>query len=323
MLHSAMNSRKTRAERIIGEFGESKPEVLFLVFAAMHGNETAGEKALDLVFKMLEVEPITNPTFEFKGKIIGLVGNTAAHAVRKRFIDLDFNRIWTEENLDRLEHFSVTEDTPVEYIEMLEMNQLIRQLIDDHEPKQLVVLDLHTTSAQGGIFSICPEDHFSIDLGYTFHAPVIKGFLEGVHGTLMHYFTSERMGLPTSIITFESGQHKDLLSINRAVSSIINALKHLGMVDPEHVENQHDKWLKDYAKGLPRLAELIHHHTIGDRDQFKMIPGFKNFDPVQSGQLLAHDISGPIHAPMDGLILMPLYQKQGADGFFIIRTLEA
>ncbi len=311
-----------RGGRIIGEYGEDRPDVLFLVFAAMHGNETAGERALDLVFKMLEVEPITNPEFEFSGKIIGMIGNVAAHTVRKRYIDLDFNRIWTEDNLNLLEGLKEEDEIPVEFEQMMELNELTHEIIRTHQPKKLVVLDLHTTSAQGGIFSICPDDDFSVDLGFTFHAPVIKGFLEGVRGTLMHYFTSERMGLPTSIITFESGQHQDRLSVNRAVSAIINSMRHLGMVKASHVEVQHDRWLRDYAKGLPKLAELLHHHPITEQDQFKMLPGFRNFDTVEKGQVIAEDVGGAILAPMDGLILMPLYQKQGADGFFIIKEIS-
>jgi succinylglutamate desuccinylase len=50
-----------------------------------------------------------------------------------------------------------------------------------------------------------------------------------------------------------------------------------------------------------------------------MNTGFENFDPVKKGQVLAVDKNGPIRAVESGLILMPLYQKLGDDGFFLGR----
>ncbi len=60
-------------------------------------------------------------------------------------------------------------------------------------------------------------------------------------------------------------------------------------------------------------------HRIRAGDAFQMLPNFKNFQAVRKGQALARDIHGWILAPEDGLILMPLYQKQGSDGFFLVK----
>jgi succinylglutamate desuccinylase len=35
--------------------------------------------------------------------------------------------------------------------------------------------------------------------------------------------------------------------------------------------------------------------------------------------LLATDKNGDITTPTDGFLLMPLYQKQGEEGFFVVR----
>ncbi|HEX6279927.1 MAG TPA: hypothetical protein VFZ49_07910, partial [Pyrinomonadaceae bacterium] len=48
-------------------------------------------------------------------------------------------------------------------------------------------------------------------------------------------------------------------------------------------------------------------------------PGYENFDPVARDQVLACDRNGIIRSPRKGLILMPLYQSKGEDGFFIGR----
>ena len=52
-----------------------------------------------------------------------------------------------------------------------------------------------------------------------------------------------------------------------------------------------------------------------------MKPGFDNFDPVTRGDVLASDKNGAVTASESGLLLMPLYQKLGEDGFFIGREI--
>ena len=80
--------------------------------------------------------------------------------------------------------------------------------------------------------------------------------------------------------------------------------------------------LIEYSKKLPKLTELIEIHTIGPDDDFEMMPNYVNFQEIKKGEYLAKDRNGKILASVDGRILMPLYQKQGEDGFFLIKTME-
>lgn len=50
-----------------------------------------------------------------------------------------------------------------------------------------------------------------------------------------------------------------------------------------------------------------------------MEPGFFNFKTIAKGQVLANEKKGQILSHRNARIFMPLYQKQGSDGFFIIR----
>ena len=50
-----------------------------------------------------------------------------------------------------------------------------------------------------------------------------------------------------------------------------------------------------------------------------MNEGYLNFQEVKKGEHLANDKNGPIYASEDSLILMPLYQKKGEDGFFLVK----
>lgn len=299
-------------QRIIGTYEGEKHGPLFIVFGAMHGNEPAGVKALEMTFKMLEVEPITNPTFEFKGKLLGLIGNLKAYDQKTRYIDKDMNRCWQHSIIDNPEHAMAEQE------ELNEVLKIVRAQMTAYKPTELIVLDLHTTSSFGGIFSIVSNDPKSTTYAKALHAPVIRGFMDRLQGTTLHYFNTDQMGLPTTTLTFESGQHEEALSVNRAIAAIVNCLKVIGMVDATHIENQHDKILIDYAKDLPAVVDLLTSYSIDENEDFKMKLGFKNFQSIKKGDLLAHNQQGPIHAQQDGLILMPLYQKKGDDGYFLV-----
>ena len=79
--------------------------------------------------------------------------------------------------------------------------------------------------------------------------------------------------------------------------------------------------LRAMAAGLPRLLEIKHRHPVALGDGFLMHPGFENFEPVSAGRLLAQDVRGDVRSPESGRLLLPLYQAQGDDGFFLIREL--
>jgi hypothetical protein len=70
---------------------------------------------------------------------------------------------------------------------------------------------------------------------------------------------------------------------------------------------------------VPGVLEVVYRHAVVEGDRFRMHPGFRSFQPVASGQVIADDARGPVAVPQDGYLLMPLYQKLGDDGFFVAR----
>ncbi len=308
-------------ERIIGRYEGPEKGILLICLGSIHGNEPAGTKALELMFKMLEVEPITNPSFSFKGRLLGLRGNLRAIQAGKRYLKKDLNRQWTVENVNRVMQAAI-DTLEAEDMEIREILTLIRKEIAEYQPEKIVLLDLHTTTAFGGIFTVITDDPESLKIGIELHAPVIKGLLKGIKGTSLHYFTEENMGIPTVAVCFESGQHQEELSVNRAIAAITNCMRTIGCVRAADVENQHDKLLIEFSKGLPKVSQLLMTHAIKDTDEFVMRPGYKNFHFVKQGEPVADDQNGSIKIVKDGLLIMPLYQKQGDDGFFLIESID-
>lgn len=311
-----MELEKTESimERLIGRHDGKKGGPLLICFGAMHGNEPAGVKAIELVIKMLDVEHVRNPGFTYNGNFAGIVGNLEAYKRQKRYINKDINRNF------HADLFSKDADAlDVEDRQIIEIINYVRELIEEIKPSQLIILDLHTTSSHGGIFTICRDINRDKEIATALHAPVVLGMLEGLSGTTLHYFTTENMGVDTVPITFESGQHEERLSTVRAVAGIISCMKAIGSVDPEDVENHHEGLLAMYSEELPDITRLIKRQGITSDEKFKMKPGYENFQEVKKGEVVAENINGPIINEQDGLMLMPLYQEQGEDGFFIVK----
>jgi succinylglutamate desuccinylase len=314
--------------RLIGNYTGAQHGALIIAIGAMHGNEPSGVRALQTLFQMLEDEPLHNPTFRFKGKIIGLIGNVQAYERKVRFIEKDLNRQFLVGNIENLKsrppsrkNLDFVPQQDFEDLELIELLQTIENELNTYKPKKVIILDLHTTSADGGIFTIVAEDAESIAVASELHAPVVKGFVQGTGGTTIHYFKTENMGVPTFALSFEAGQHDDPLSEKRAIAWLVNALRATDCVQPEDVETKHEKILRGYSDKLPKVVQLIDSHKITDSDNFKMMPNYKNFQAVKKGEKLATDKKGDIKAPEDCLILMPLYQTQGHDGFFLIKEI--
>lgn len=307
--------------RIIGRYEGEGQGPLFICLGAMHGNEPAGVKAIELVLKMLEVEPIRHPQFRYRGNFVGLVGNLKAYQEGKRFIDKDLNRSFNAEKLDMLKQKNA-EDLKQEDKEFLGLDKTVRKLIDKYDPSEVILLDLHTTSSHGGIFTICRDIDHDIELGKAMHAPIVLGMLEGLQGTTLHYFVTEHLGVKTTPITFESGQHVEGLSVTRAVAGIINCMKAIGSIAADVVENHHEDILIKYSESLPKVTRLFARHAIVDNDGFTMNPGYLNFQKVFQGEIVGENKNGPVTIETDGRILMPLYQKQGEDGFFLVKEVS-
>jgi len=314
-----MDDRSTSG-RVIGHYRGAEHGPLVVAIGGIHGNEPAGVRALEQLFDLLEEEPLLNPGFTFKGELLALRGNLAGLEQGKRYIDTDLNRIW-HPRVPGDTHFATSEDR-----ELFELLAAIESAVEEAPLSELVLLDLHTTTAGGGIFSVTGDDAPSLLLAAEMSVPVIKGILSGLQGTTLHYFRGNHFAtnFPVRAISFEAGEHNDPAAIELSLAATINLLRAVGCVRPEDVRTYHDTLLREAADTLPLLTELTYVHRIrrDGRDGFTMKPGFENFRKVSKGMPLATDNNGEILCPSDGYLLMPLYQKQGDEGFFLIRDYE-
>lgn len=292
-------------ERIIGNYTSGKEGPLLFVTGGVHGNEPSGVKALEKVFKELHQ---TKP--EIKGRIVGVKGNTSALKKDQRFIDEDLNRTWTEENVKK--HTPET----AEQKEMLEIIEILRQYPENDFSKRYF-LDCHTTSSDSLPYISVQEVNDNDAWAHKFPTYIVRGFSDIVYGAIDHYMS--RTGLTGFV--FEAGQHTNPASVENHEGVIWLALKNACGLDLSKISCYPqcvDKFAKENAP-QQKTFEIIHRHEIKEGDSFKMEPGYKNFQKIQKGELLATNNGKEIKSDWDAYIFMPLYQSQGNDGFFVIQ----
>ncbi len=290
--------------RIIGNYSTNKEGPLLFVTAGVHGNEPSGVKALQKVFAELEK---TKP--EINGRIVGVVGNTAALEKDQRYIDEDLNRTWTEENV---------KNNDPETQEQREMHEIIEELEkfskDDYTNR--FFLDCHTTSSDSLPYISVQEVSDNDQWAHKFPTYIVRGFSDIVYGAIDHYMS--RTGLTGFV--FEAGQHTSHESVENHEGIIWLALKQANGLKVENVSCYPECVERFTEKNAPsqKTFEIIYRHEIKKGDNFKMEPGFKNFQKIKKGQLLATSNGQEIKSEWDAYIFMPLYQSQGNDGFFVI-----
>jgi succinylglutamate desuccinylase len=306
-------------------FRRGRPQgPLLIAIGQMHGNEPAGTEAIRWAAHRLEEQLRASPDNGLHGTFAGLIGNFAAARAGLRFVHQDLNRLWRPELVEQLEKTPLEKlhEDERELVETLGMVRTLRSLCPPDCP--MVLLDLHTTTAHGGSFAFASEAAGAAGLADRLQVPVIHGMLAFLEGTALSYFSSERFPPQTVALAFEAGQHLDPRSVVRAGAAIWDTLRGLSMLTGPAESGPEAPPTDRFSgpPGLPKHLRLVYRHPVGEADRFVMRPGYQNFQPVEKGELLAHDRNGPVRCPDDGYLLMPLYQKQGSDGFFVLKENE-
>jgi len=300
-------------ERVIGRFIGRGLGPLVVTIGGLHGNEPAGVAASRRV-----VDKLRERNASFRGEYLALAGNIPALKAGKRYIDEDLNRIWLRE---RLNHLGPGKETPpskedAERIELLtEIEAALRR-----SGAEAYFLDLHSTSASGSAFSVFADTLHNRRLAASLPCPIVLGLEEHLQGTLLNYINERGY----AAVGFEGGQHESPSTVDTHELGIWQTFLTAGCLREEDIPEL--PFLVHSAQPnrhrLPRVVEIRYRHDILPGEAFVMEPGFENLDAIRSGDLLAHDRHGEIRSFETGYILMPLYQSQGSDGFFLVRKVR-
>lgn len=312
--------RENAAERVIGRYVGSNPGPLVICIGGIHGNEPAGVHALRKVLAELgRARP------QFRGMVVGLTGNARAIARGQRYLDRDLNRAWLPENVRNLR---IRADRKAECSEEIEQRELLSAIetailesgAGENPDRPVLVIDLHTTSSQGAPFAIISDTLMNRRLAETLEIPIILGLEESIEGTILNYINE----IGFSALGVEAGQHDAPSSIENHEAVIWLLLASIGCIEPASVPGivSLQQRLSKAAGGLPQFLEVRYRHAISPADEFAMHPGFLNFHRVEKNQAIASDRRGEVRTIESGYLFMPLYQKLGEDGFFLVRGIR-
>ena len=299
-------------DRLIGRIVGAHPGPLLVATAGLHGNEPAGVAALERIFQTIHDRRIP-----IRGEFLGLAGNLAALARDERAIDRDLNRHFKLERIVALRNGHPPDPAISEDQELVEVLEAIETALG-RAREGAFFIDLHTTSGKSAAFATVGDTLRNRKFALCFRSPIILGLEEHIEGTLLEYLN----GLGHITMGFEGGRHEDPASVDLLEAGVWVALAAAGVLpDADRLAEveRAQRMLEENRRGLPRVFEVRYRHPVQPEDQFRMRPGYESFQPLTQGEWVAEDRSGDIHAPAGGRILMPLYQVQGDDGFFVIR----
>lgn len=312
-------------QRELGRAGSVESGHTLVVIGGVHGNERAGliagQRVLDVLTSLDQLV--------MNGQLVVLAGNLAAlnHAdPDTRYIDSDLNR------LCRQEQFQMPASTSIEHGQMFELFDAIES---EHSSckdagNQLIVLDLHTTSAPSRPIVAFEDSLAAREHAMRLPCPKYLGIEEEADGLVIDAVT-QRFGCVSYLI--EGGQHENPDSARVLEAGIWIAMQSASMIDLDEIEwTQFDGYdpfeflsMMSNHRGMD-VFDVRHREPILNQD-------FTIFDGVSSGtQLVAGKTKVALqaghlmYAPISGRMFLPnmqTHKRVGDDGFFIVRRVSS
>lgn len=308
-VYSKALNKSIEVDRLIGKIENKSEGPTVVIFGGIHGNESAGVFALKHIFESYS-------DAEINGSIYGITGNLEALKKGQRFNHSDLNRIWTEANLENLKSKTTFN---LEELEQIELFEILKKILKVDKPP-IYFIDLHTTSSRSLPFITINDAMINRKFSQHFPVPIVLGIEEYLNGPLLSYVNT----LGYVSLGFESGQHNDKEAITNGIAFLnmvlvaTGSLKEVDLADHRKYFNQ----LNQYTSNHKDTFEVIHLHQIQNGEVFEMEPEFDSFQHIQKGRLLARSDGVDIFSEFNARIFMPLYQKRGREGFFIIKKIN-
>jgi len=269
----------------IHTFDSGKPGPHALINALTHGNEICGAIALDRLLKM-NVRPT-------RGKLTLSFNNVQAfqrfdprNPYASRFIDEDFNRVWTPATLDGPRH-SVELDRARELRPFVEQADFLLDIHSMLEPSPPVMI---CGPLEKGI-------RFAFDVGVPEHIVSDTGHANGTR--MRDYGGFGDPGSPKNSLLVECGQHWELAAERVAWQTVWRFLRRVDVVDRALADSQIQAPVP--AQKLIKVTEAV----IASTPSFRFAKAFTGLEIVpRRGDVIAYDGEQPVLAPYDNCVLV-------------------
>ena len=285
----------------VHERGGNHPGPEVLVTALVHGNEYSGALALDAFLRTGLVPR--------RGRITAAFCNTDAfarfdpgHPDASRFVDEDFNRVWSTETLDG-ERVST---------EVLRAREL-RRFVD----RATHLLDLHSMHEPcmpllvAGL--LARNIAFAQVLGTAAQAVVDEGHADGVR--MRDYGPFNETAGSRIALLLEAGQHWELSSLHAARNVLMRFLVQAGVLERVDIPAG---WLLPDAAPPPPIH--VTHRVVARTTAFEFTQDFRGGETIRrAGTPIASDAGRPVVTPYDDCVLVMPSVRQLRPGVTTVR----
>ncbi|RKQ73589.1 M14 family metallopeptidase [Oceanibaculum indicum] len=267
-------------------FDSGKPGPHVMVNAVTHGNELCGAIALDYLFRN-DIRPQQGKlTFSF-ANVEAYLSFDPANPTASRFVEEDFNRLWSEEVLDG----------PRDSVELRRARQM-RPLIDSVD----YLLDIHSMQHPTAPLMLCGPLEKGIALARALKHPEIvvsdKGHAAGKRLRDYRFFGDPND--PRNALLIECGQHWEKSSQTVALDNALRFLAHYGTIDRETM----DRHLSTQELTPQKVIQVTDPITVKS-DNFRFVADYKGLEVIEKkGSLLGHDGDEPVYTPHDRCVLI-------------------
>ena len=282
----AAHRQSATGTEYVHTFDSGKPGPHVMVNALTHGNEICGAIVVDRLLRS-GVRPIRGRLTLAFANVAAFLRFDPANPYATRFVDEDFNRVWTPATLDGAGR-SVELDRARE----------LRPHVDAAD----YLLDIHSMLEPSPPVMICgPLDRgirFAFEVGVPQHVVSDAGHS---NGTRMRDYGG--FGDPASsknALLVECGQHWERAAERVASQTTWRFLARLGVVDPVQAAREIDP-----GQPAPQRLIRVTDAVIASSPAFRFARPFSGLDVVpHAGDVIAWDGDTPVRAPYDNCVLV-------------------
>lgn len=279
--------------------GVEGPEVL--ITALVHGNEYSGALALD-AFLSSGLRPL-------KGRITAAFCNVAAFDTfdaaqpdASRYVDEDFNRVWSAKRMDGSGRSRE-----------LERARALKPFVE----RATHLLDLHSMHEPCEPLLVTGLLQRNIDFGQALRigAQVIvdAGREDGVR--MRDFGRLVEADRPEIALLLEAGQHWEKSSLQTARNALMRFLLAAGVVDSSDVPGG---WILPDLPSLPSIT--VTHRIVATSMDFRFVDDYSGGEVIsKAGDIIATDAGVPVCVPYDNCVLVMPSVRQLRPGVTTVR----
>jgi len=271
----------------ITRFQAKDPGPHVMITAVVHGNELCGAIALETLFRT-EIRPRRGALSLGFMNVEAYLRFDPEHPNDSRFVDEDFNRLWTDAVLDDPDRDSAE----------LRRARAVRPYLDTVD----LLLDIHSMQhATAPLMMAGPlEKGRALARAVGVPATVVSDAGHAAGRRMRDYAEFAAPDSERNALLVECGQHWEAGAGPLALQTALRFLLATGAVAPDSV----DHLLEDTAPPAQRFIEVTGPVTI-ETDDFRFADDYRGLELIaEAGTVIAHDGDRQVETPYDDCVLI-------------------